>query len=110
MLRTAIGRRLPMVTTGLVVAEVHRWLLFHAGIAAAAAALGALDTASSVRIEWPTASHHGAAREWLAKLADQRITYADAVSFAVMTALHCDEAMTFDRDFVAAGFSCWTGG
>jgi uncharacterized protein len=108
MLRAAAAMRLPMVTTDLVLAEVHRWLLFHAGIAPAAAALAAVDATSLVRIEWPTPSHHRAARAWLAKLADQRITYTDAVSFAVMRALRCEAVMTFDRDFVTAGFIPWS--
>ena len=48
------------------------------------------------------------AREWLDKLADQTITYTDAASFAVMEALRCTEALTFDHDFLIAGFSRWS--
>ena len=107
MLRAAAATRLAMVTTNLVLAEVHRWLLFHAGVAPAAAALASIDATALVRVEWATASHHRAARGWLAKLSDQRITYTDAVSFAVMVAQRCRAAMTFDRDFVVAGFTPW---
>jgi predicted nucleic acid-binding protein len=48
-----------------------------------------------------------AARRWLAKLADQPVSYTDAVSFAVMEATHCRVAMTFDRHFALAGFRVW---
>ncbi len=58
-------------------------------------------------ITFPIEVHHRSARQWLAKLADQRISYADAVSFAVMEATQCRVAMSFDRDFVIAGFRTW---
>ena len=38
---------------------------------------------------------------------DQRITYADAVSFAVMQTTRCTAALAFDHDFVVAGFTLW---
>ena len=38
---------------------------------------------------------------------DQRITYTDAASFAVMDAERCRVAMSFDRDFRVAGFELW---
>jgi predicted nucleic acid-binding protein len=107
LLRAAAASRLRMITSNLVLAEVHRWLLFQAGISAAAAALASIDASSLVRVEWATAGHHRAARDWLAKLPDQRITYTDAVSFAVMSAERCRSVMTFDHDFVAAGFTPW---
>jgi predicted nucleic acid-binding protein len=107
MLRAAAAARQTMFTTNLVLAEVHRWLLFHAGIVPAAAALASIDATSLVRIEWATADHHRAARDWLAKLSDQPITYTDAVSFAVMAAYRCRAVMTFDHDLVVAGFTPW---
>ena len=59
-----------------------------------------------VTIEFATALHHRRAREWLDKLATQTIT--DAASFAVMEALRCTEALTFDHDSLIAGFSRWS--
>ena len=38
---------------------------------------------------------------------DQRISYTDAVSFAVMQASGCRTAMSFDHDFETAGFVLW---
>jgi predicted nucleic acid-binding protein len=109
LVREAIAQRAPLVTTNLVLAEVHRLLLFRAGARPAMAALTRIEDSERVTIEFATALHHRRAREWLDKLADQTITYTDSVSFAVMEALRCTEALTFDHDFQIAGFSRWSG-
>jgi predicted nucleic acid-binding protein len=43
----------------------------------------------------------------LTKLSDQRLSYTDAVSFAVMEERGCAAAMSFDADFAVAGFALW---
>lgn len=106
-LRAAVGTRRILVTTNLILAEVHRWFLFQAGIAPAAAALGRIDATPLVKVVYANAEHHRAARAWLEQFADQRITYTDAVSFGVMTALRCRLVFTFDHDFLVAGFTPW---
>ena len=107
LFRLAVSRQIPLLTTNLIVAEVHRLLLFRAGIQPAARALDRIEASSLVSIEFATATHHRTAREWLDKLADQQISYTDAVSFAVMTAARCATAISFDHDFLLAGFSLW---
>lgn len=107
MLRQAVRERVALVTTPLIVAEVHRFALFHFGIRPAALLLDRLDASPRLTIEFVTAAHHAAARRWLARLWDQVITYTDAVSFAVMEAARCTAVMSFDRDFVTAGFRLW---
>ena len=107
LFQRGIGRRVSLVTTTLVVAEVHRLVLHRVGIKAAAAVLETIDGSTHVRLVFPAGEHHKAARGWLEKLSDQEITYADATSFAVMRAEHCSSAITFDRDFVIAGFDVW---
>jgi predicted nucleic acid-binding protein len=89
---------------------VHRWLLFHAGVRPALAALDKLEAGARVTIEFATLEHHLAARRWLERLVDQRISYTDAVSFAVMQARRCRTALAFDHDFVVAGFELWRSG
>ena len=103
--RAAVSQRTALLTSSLILAEVHRFLLFHAGIRPAALLLERVDSSSSVTVVYPGADHHAAARRWLAGLADQRITYTDAVSFAVMQSHRCAAALTFDHDFVTAGFA-----
>jgi len=82
-------------------------LLFRAGPRAAAEALGHVDASALVAVKFATEAHHRAARAWLAKLSDQKITYTDATSFAVMDAERCRVAMSFDKDFWVAGFELW---
>lgn len=52
-------------------------------------------------VRFATAADHAAARRWLERLAPRPVTYTDAVSFAVMDALRCTTALTFDQDFLA---------
>ncbi len=105
--RTAIARRIPLVTTNLVLAEIHRLTLFRAGLEPAARALDRIDASPSVAIYFATSDDHRAAREWLARLAPRPITYADAVSFSVMKATKCTHVLGFDEDFAVAGFEFW---
>jgi predicted nucleic acid-binding protein len=100
----AIRRQATLITSSLVVAEVHRLVLHRVGIRAAAAVLGSIDGSAHLRLVFPDSAHHQSARGWLQKLSDQVITYADATSFAIMDAERCAAALSFDHDFVIAGF------
>jgi predicted nucleic acid-binding protein len=102
--REAIRARMRLLTTNLVLAEVHRWLLFRAGPLAARTALERIERSGSLEVVFTSRDDHVAAHGWLGRLADQRVSYTDAVSFAVMRARRCEAALTFDRDFVVAGF------
>ena len=105
--RRALAARTRLLTTNLVLAEVHRLLLFRAGIRPAAAALDKVTGSQAVRIQFADANDHGKARRWLQKLDDQQISLTDAVSFAVMETARCRVALSFDRDFWIAGFELW---
>jgi len=107
LLREAVAAGIGLVTTNLVLAEVHRLALVRMGIQPAAAMLDRIEASRLVSLVHATAEHHRVARRWLAKLADQRISYTDAVSFAVMEVTRCRVAMTFDRHFAIAGFRIW---
>ena len=105
--RRAVDEKAPLVTTNLVLAEVHRFVLHHAGIRPAAIALDRIATSPHVTVRFAVAAHDREARRWIARFADQRISYTDAVSFSVMTDAGIRSAFTFDRDFVVAGFELW---
>jgi predicted nucleic acid-binding protein len=107
--RHAITARIPLVTTNLVVAEVHRLVLLRAGVRAASVLLERLEASPLTRIVFAGPEEHRAALGWLRQLSDQRITYTDAVSFAVMQSLRSSAALSFDRDFLVAGFQLWRG-
>jgi predicted nucleic acid-binding protein len=109
LVRHAVARGIALVTTNLVLAEIHRLALVRMGVRPASALLERIDASRLVSLVHATAEHHGAARRWLTKLADQPISYVDAVSFAVMEQTRCDVAMTFDRHFAVAGFRIWQG-
>jgi predicted nucleic acid-binding protein len=109
LFRDALSRRIPLVTTNLIIAEMHRLTLFRAGLEPAMRALDRIDASASVTIHFATADDHAAARRWLERLAPRPTTYTDAVSFAAMEATRCDAALSFDDDFAAAGLKVWRG-
>ena len=51
---------------------------------------------------WPKPRRNGV--PWLARYDDQGFSFADAVSFAVMTERGIRDALTLDHHFVVAGF------
>jgi len=105
--RSAIEQRIELVTTNLVLAEIHRLTLFRAGHEPALRALERIDSSPSVTVHFATSGDHLAARRWIERLAPRPVTYTDAVSFAVMQATKCTHALGFDEDFAAAGFELW---
>jgi predicted nucleic acid-binding protein len=109
LFRAAIEARLSLVTTNLVIAELHRLTLFRAGIVPALRALDVIGASPSVVLRFAGAEDHAAARKWLDRLAPRPVTYTDAVSFAVIEATSCSHVLGFDEDFAAAGFEFWRG-
>jgi predicted nucleic acid-binding protein len=55
----------------------------------------------------PAAIDERAAIELFAKYADQRVSFTDCVSFALMKRHRMRRAFAFDRHFAAAGFELW---
>jgi len=55
----------------------------------------------------PEESDELAAIELFSKFADQRVSFTDCVSFALMKRHRLRRAFTFDRHFEAAGFEAW---
>ncbi len=107
LFREALSRRIPLVTTNLVLAEVHRLTLLRAGVQAALRVLDRVGASQRVTVHFASAEHHEAARRWLERLAPRPVTYADAVSFALMEQLGCRHVLAFDQDFAVAGFERW---
>lgn len=104
----AIRERTTLITSNLIIAEVQRFVLFQAGPRAAAFVLDRVAASPRTELVFATAAHHERARAWLTRLADRRITYTDAVSFALIEDRKCAAVMTFDADFTAAGFARWS--
>jgi len=107
LFREARRRRRELFTSNLVLAEVHRFILFRAGIAPAVTALERIGRAERLSVEFVTRVIHDAAIAWLRRFTDQPFTYTDATSFAVMQSCGSRQAITFDRHFEIAGFERW---
>jgi len=96
------GRRL--VTTNLVVAETHVLLLRRIGRDQALAFVRAAGSPPNLVVDSTSELQRAAVDDWLARYSDQDFSYADAVSFAVMTSWGIREALTLDQHFSTAGF------
>lgn len=94
-----------LVTTALVITEMHVLLLRLGGPAAALSFLDALaaDPTHEV-VDVDRDLRLTAVERWLRRFADQRLSLTDAVSFEVMTRRRLRRALTLDRHFAVAGF------
>jgi predicted nucleic acid-binding protein len=94
-----------LVTTSLVVAEMHAMLLRRKH---AAYALDFVDRAfdsGSYQVLFPNDEIVAVARaNWLRRFADQGFSLCDAVSFEVMRRERITSALATDRHFAVAGF------
>ncbi len=108
LFREAVSRDVLLTTTNLVLAEVHRLILHRAGVAAAALALDRIGSSAHVSVVFASNAHHSAAIAWLRKLSGYRITYTDAVGFAAIEAVGCVGFLSFNPDFLLAGFDAWS--
>jgi predicted nucleic acid-binding protein len=109
LFRKALEQRIPLLTTNLIIAEVHRLTLHRAGVDPAMKALDRIGASMSVTIHFAGAEDHTSALRWIERLRPLPATYTDAVSFAVMESGSCNHVLGFDNDFVAAGFYLWRG-
>ncbi len=105
LFREAVSRKVFLTTTNLVLAEVHRLILHRVGVAAAAFALDRIGSSASVSIVFASDVDHSDALAWLARLTGHRVTYSDAVGFAVIKNIGCVGFLSFDSAFLLAGFN-----
>ena len=103
-LRALIRNHRRLVTTSLVVAETHALLLRRVGRAPALMFLQTVGESPNVVVRSTRELEAAAERDWLTRYDDQDFSFADAVSFAVMTERGIREALTLDHHFVVAGF------
>ena len=94
-----------LVTTSMVVAEMHAMFLRRAGATAADPFLNLAFDSESYQITYPDAELITAARtQWLSRFSDQGFSLCDAVSFEVMRRERITRALATDRHFAIAGF------
>jgi len=94
-----------LVTTNHVRGETWTFLNRRHGHAAAVAFLERMSRALRLRIEFVSREVEEEAWRWLRRRAEREYSFVDATSFAVMRSLRIREALAFDADFTAAGFT-----
>lgn len=101
----AISHGSPLITTPLVVAEVHTLVLRWRGPRLAAAFLGAaFDGTVHHVVSLDAGLFDAAVERWIRRFADQRFSLCDGVSFEVMRQRRMTSALTLDAHFEHAGF------
>ncbi|MGH2609018.1 MAG: type II toxin-antitoxin system VapC family toxin [Tepidiformaceae bacterium] len=103
-LRDRVRRGAQVVTTNLVVAETHALLLHRVGRDTALTFARTVREPPNIVVASSADLEARALTDWLERYADQDFSFADAVSFAVMTERGIDQAMALDRHYRTAGF------
>jgi len=94
-----------IVTTHLVIAEVHALVMSRRGLRAGQDFLRDALGGGGIHVIHPAAELiQAAATNWVMRYSDQRFSLCDAVSFEVMRRERVRRVLTLDRDFAAAGF------
>lgn len=94
-----------LVTTNLVVAEMHILLVGRRGVSAGLRFLDAVSADPTHEVIFATSElHRTALDEWLRPYGDHDLSLANAVSFATMKELNIGQALALDRHFEIAGF------
>ncbi len=103
-----LAKRPPrLFTTNFVLDEAMTLLARRAGYDFAAQRARAIYASEALTILRPAQADELAALALFEKLADQRVSFTDCVSFALMRANKIPRSFTFDRHFEHAGFTVW---
>jgi len=94
-----------LVTTILVVAETYEAIRRAGGHALAIRYLGSVRASTTLIRIYSDAQVERLAEDILRQFGDQRFSYVDAVSFAVMGNRKITQAFAFDHHFETAGFT-----
>lgn len=100
----AFSRYSHIVTTNLIVAETHAYLLKAGAASYGLKYLSLINSSTRVSVIHSTVELEEAAFKLLGKYKDQDFTLCDAVSFSVMKELGINDAFAFDSHFETAGF------
>lgn len=103
-LRRLLGTGIRLVTTNHVAGETYTFLARVRDTATALAFLDRLGASMALDYIHVHEATEALARTWLKRFHDQRLSYVDAVSFAVMEEMGLRKAFAFDKYFEVAGF------
>jgi len=94
-----------MVTTALVIAEVHSLMLRWRGSGDAALFLAvAFNSDAHTVADIDREVIEAAIGRWIRPFADQSFSLCDVVSFEIMRRSRLSRCLTFDRHFAVAGY------
>jgi len=94
-----------LVTSNHVRGETWTFLRRRYGHGAAVGFLERLDRSSRLRLTFVPEELEAEALRWLRRHDEREYSFVDATSFALMRSLRIKQALTFDGDFAAAGFT-----
>lgn len=104
LLKQATQRRI--VATNLIRGETWTWLRYKRWHAKAVEFLDSVGgEGQHIEIEWVDRGLEEEALAWLRQHDEREYSFVDATSFAYMRARGIGEALAFDGDFAAAGFT-----
>lgn len=94
------------ITSNLILTELMTFFSRLGGLKEALAFQDHLLSLSNVKVVWMDETLHKDASLILKKFSDQRLSFTDATSFAIMRTEGLKKALAFDEDFIKAGFEC----
>jgi uncharacterized protein len=97
--------KLWILTSNFVLDEFATLLARRSDYAFAATVLRSLYSSEVLEILRPSREHEVLALDLFEKFSDQRVSFTDCVSFALMRSHRIEKAFTFDRHFQLAGFT-----
>src|SRR4051794_36649109 len=100
-----LSKRQPLLTTNLVIGETWTHLNRRLGHYAARAFLDGVARSPHLTIQRVDEETEREAWIWLRRHDERVYSFVDATSFAVMRRRGLPEALAFDGDFSAAGFT-----
>jgi uncharacterized protein len=99
-----LGRE-PLITSNHVRGETWTWLRRKGGHAAAVSFLDRLERSTQTEVVSVNDEMERRSLTWLRKHDEREYSFVDATSFALMRSLKMRQALAFDGDFTAAGFT-----
>jgi predicted nucleic acid-binding protein len=94
-----------LVTSNLVLGETWTFMRRRYGHGPAMRLLDRAERSKRVRVEQVTDRSERDAWRWLRRHDERPYSFVDATSFALMRTMRIREALAFDGDFAAAGFT-----
>jgi len=94
-----------LVTSNHVRGETWTFLRRRAGHHAAVGFLDLTDRSERLSVVTVTPEQEAEALRWLRRRDERSYSFVDATSFVLMKSLRIREALAFDADFEAAGFT-----